>query len=79
MMNKIISILNVCIALFVILYAAHVYTITADISLVTVVLLAAGLAPVLHMSWNYIRIKGEEYRGCPENIIQCFTINKHSK
>ena len=62
MMNKIISILNVCIALFVILYAAHVYTITADISLVTVVLLVAGLAPVLHMSWNYIRIKGEEYR-----------------
>ena len=42
MMNKIISILNVCIALFVILYAAHVYTITADISLVTVVLLVAG-------------------------------------
>ena len=62
MMNKIISIINVCIALFVILYAAHIYTITASISLVTVVLLIAGLAPVLHMSWNYIRIKIEEYR-----------------
>lgn len=62
MMNKIISIINVCIALFVILYAAHIYTITASISLVTVVLLIVGLAPVLHMSWNYIRIKIEEYR-----------------
>lgn len=62
MMNKTISIINVCIALFVILYAAHIYTITASISLVTVVLLIAGLAPVLHMSWNYIRIKIEEYR-----------------
>ena len=63
MMNKIISIINVCIALFVILYAAHIYAVTASISLVTVVLLIAGLAPVLHMSWNYIRIKIEEYRG----------------
>ena len=33
MMNKLIQILNVCIAFFVILYAAHIYTITADISL----------------------------------------------
>ena len=49
MMNKLIQILNVCIAFFVILYAAHIYTITADISLVTV-------------AWNYIRIKLEEYR-----------------
>ena len=62
MMNKLIQILNVCIALFVIFYAAHIYAITADISLVTVVLLIAGLAPVLHTAWNYIRIKIEEYR-----------------
>lgn len=62
MTNKLISIINVCIAFFVVLYAAHIYTITADISLVTVVLLIAGLAPVLHMAWNYIRIKFEEYR-----------------
>ena len=62
MMNKIISIINVCIALFVILYAAHIYAVTASISLVTVVLLIAGLAPVLHTAWNYIRIKIEEYR-----------------
>ena len=62
MMNKLIQILNVCIALFVILYAAHIYAITADISLVTVVLLIAGLAPVLHTAWNYIQIKIEEYR-----------------
>ena len=48
MMNKLIQILNVCIAFFVILYAAHIYTITADISLVTVVLLIAGLAPHSH-------------------------------
>lgn len=62
MMNKLIPILNVCIAFFVILYAAHIYKITSDISLVSVVLLIAGLAPVLHTAWYYIRIKIKEYR-----------------
>ncbi|HIZ66859.1 MAG TPA: intracellular septation protein [Candidatus Blautia pullicola] len=62
MRNKIIPFVNFCLAFFVILYAAHVYTVTQSITLVTVVLLIAGLAPVLHTSWNYIRIKYREYR-----------------
>lgn len=62
MRDKIIPILNVCVALFVLLYAGYVYKITSSISLVTIVLLIAGLAPVLHMSWNYVRIKFDEYR-----------------
>lgn len=62
MTDKIISILNVCIACFVLLYAGYVYAVTSDISLVTIVLLIAGLAPVLRMSWNYVRIKIKERR-----------------
>ena len=62
MRNKIIPFVNFCLAFFFILYAAHVYTVTQSITLVTVVLLIAGLAPVLHTSWNYIRIKYREYR-----------------
>ena len=61
MRDKIIPILNICIMLFVLLYAAYIYSITASINLVTVVLLVAGLAPVLHMSWNYIKIKFDHY------------------
>lgn len=62
MRNKLIPIVNFCLAFFVIMYAAHVYTVTRSITLVTIVLLIAGLAPVLHTSWNYIRIKYREYR-----------------
>lgn len=61
MSEKIIRILNVCIAVFVLMYAAYVYAITSSITLVTVILLIAGLAPVLHMSWNYLKIKLEEF------------------
>lgn len=60
MRDKIVAILNVCTALFVILYAAYIYRVTSSISLVTAVILIAGLAPVLHMAWNYIRIKTDE-------------------
>lgn len=61
MRDKIIPILNVCVALFVLLYSTYIYKITGNISLVTVVLLIAGLAPVLHMTWNYIKIKFEHH------------------
>ena len=39
----------------------YVYQVTQDISLVTVVLLIAGLAPAIHTAWNYVKIKMEEY------------------
>ena len=42
-------------------YAGFVYKSTYDISLVTIVLLVACLAPVLHLAWNYIRIRFGEY------------------
>lgn len=61
MSEKLIQILNVCVAVFVLMYAAYVYTVTSSITLVTVVLLIAGLAPVLHMAWNYLKIKFNEY------------------
>lgn len=61
MKDKFIPILSVCTALFTILYAGYVYQITQDISLVTIFLLIAGLAPVIHTAWNYVKIKLEEY------------------
>lgn len=61
MKDKLIPILNLCVAFFVILYACFVYKSTYDISLVTIVLLVACLAPVLHLAWNYIRIRFGEY------------------
>lgn len=61
MRDKIIPILNVCTALFVILYAAYIFNLTRSISLVTIVFLIAGLTPVLHMAWNYLKIKAEAY------------------
>lgn len=61
MKDKFIPILSVCTALFAILYAGYVYQVTQSISLVTIVLLIAGLAPAIHTAWNYMRIKLEEY------------------
>ena len=48
MKDKFIPILSVCTALFAILYAGYVYQVTQSISLVTIVLLIAGLAPVFN-------------------------------
>lgn len=61
MSEKIIRILNLCVAVFVLLYAGYVYAVTSSITLVTAVLLIAGLTPVLRMSWNYLKIKLEHY------------------
>ena len=52
MRDKIIPIFNVSIALFVIMYTGYIYQMTQSISLVTIVILLAGLAPVLHMAWT---------------------------
>ena len=61
MKDKFIPILSVCTALFAIFYAGYVYQVTQSISLVTIVLLIAGLAPAIHTAWNYVKIKLEEY------------------
>lgn len=61
MRDKLIPILNLCVSFFLILYAAFIYKTTYDITLVTIVLLAACLVPVLHVVWNYVKIKFEEY------------------
>lgn len=61
MRKKIISILKVSISLFVIMYTFYIYRMTRSISLVTLVILLAGLAPVLHMAWTYLKIKIDDY------------------
>lgn len=61
MREKIISILKVSISLFVIMYTFYIYRMTRSISLVTLVILLAGLAPVLHMAWTYLKIKIDDY------------------
>lgn len=61
MREKIISILKVSISLFVIMYTVYIYRMTQSISLVTLVILLAGLAPVLHMAWTYLKIKIDDY------------------
>ena len=61
MRDKLIPILNLCVSFFLILYAAFIYKTTYDITLVTIVLLATCLVPVLHVVWNYVKIKFEEY------------------
>lgn len=61
MREKIISILKVSISLFVIMYTVYIYRMTRSISLVTLVILLAGLAPVLHMAWTYLKIKIDDY------------------
>ena len=59
MRDKIIPIFNVSIAL---MYTGYIYQMTQSISLVTIVILLAGLAPVLHMAWTYLKIKFDEYQ-----------------
>lgn len=61
MREKNISILKVSISLFVIMYTVYIYRMTRSISLVTLVILLAGLAPVLHMAWTYLKIKIDDY------------------
>lgn len=61
MREKLISILKVSISLFVIMYTGFIYQMTQSISLVTLVILLAGLAPVLHMAWTYLKIKIDDY------------------
>lgn len=61
MREKLIPILKVCISLFVIMYTGFIYQMTQSISLVTLVILLAGLAPVLHMAWTYLKIKIDDY------------------
>lgn len=61
MKDTVIRILNVCTALFVLLYAAYIYSTTASLTLAAVVILIAGLAPALHMAWNYFVIKTEHF------------------
>lgn len=61
MREKIISILKVSISLFVIMYTVYIYRMTQSISLVTLAILLAGLAPVLHMAWTYLKIKIDDY------------------
>ena len=69
MREKIISILKVSISLFVIMYTVYIYRMTRSISLVTLVILLAGLAPVLHMAWTYLKIKIEIGRAsCRERV-----------
>ena len=46
----------------VIMYTGYIYQMTQSISLVTIVILLAGLAPVLHMAWTYLKIKFDEYQ-----------------
>ena len=59
--EKLIPILKVSISLFVIMYTGFIYQMTQSISLVTLVILLAGLAPVLHMAWTYLKIKIDDY------------------
>lgn len=61
MREKLIPILKVSISLFVIMYTGFIYQMTQSISLVTLVILLAGLAPVLHMAWTYLKIKIDDY------------------
>lgn len=61
MRKKLIPILKVSISLFVIMYTGFIYQMTQSISLVTLVILLAGLAPVLHMAWTYLKIKIDDY------------------
>ena len=61
MREKLIPILKVSISLFVIMYTGCIYQMTQSISLVTLVILLAGLAPVLHMAWTYLKIKIDDY------------------
>lgn len=61
MREKLIPILKVSISLFVIMYTVYIYRMTRSISLVTLVILLAGLAPVLHMAWTYLKIKIDDY------------------
>ena len=62
MREKLIPILKVSIAFFVVLYTIFIYQVTQSISLVTLFILLAGLAPVLHMAWTYLQIKFDEYQ-----------------
>ena len=62
MREKLIPILKVSISLFVIMYTGFIYQMTQSISLVTLVILLAGLAPVLRMAWTYLKIKFDEYQ-----------------
>ena len=62
MREKLIPILKVSIAFFVVLYTILIYQVTQSISLVTLFILLAGLAPVLHMAWTYLQIKFDEYQ-----------------
>lgn len=62
MRDKIIPIFNVSIALFVIMYTGYIYQMTQSISFVTIVILLAGLTPVLHMAWTYLKIKFDEFQ-----------------
>ena len=61
MREKVISILKVSISLFVIMYTVYIYRMTQSISLVTLFILLAGLSPVLHMAWTYLKIKIDDY------------------
>lgn len=61
MREKLIPILKVSISLFVIMYTGFIYQMTQSISLVTLVILLAGLAPVLRMAWTYLKIKIDDY------------------
>lgn len=61
MREKLIPILKVSISLFVIMYTGFIYQMTQSISLVTLVILLAGLAPVLHITWTYLKIKIDDY------------------
>ena len=61
MREKLIPILKVSISLFVIMYTGFIYQMTQSISLVTLVILLSGLAPVLHMAWTYLKIKIDDY------------------
>lgn len=61
MREKLIPILKVSISLFVIMYTGFIYQMTQSISMVTLVILLAGLAPVLHMAWTYLKIKIDDY------------------
>lgn len=61
MREKLIPILKVSISLFVIMYTGFIYQMTQSISLVTLVILLAGFAPVLHMAWTYLKIKIDDY------------------
>ena len=61
MREKLIPILKVSISLFVIMYTGFIYQMTQSISLVTLGILLAGLAPVLHMAWTYLKIKIDDY------------------